>query len=74
MARYYDPQVVQDDRDVYVHYLLRPEMQPASKYIPYTVCTVDKLNSLYCDLLRRLDDSSDEVRLTLTKTLEAYIQ
>jgi len=33
---------------------------------------VDKLHSLYCDLLKRLDDSSDEVRIALTKTLEAY--
>ena len=45
-----------------------------ASYFSILVCPVDKLHSLYCDLLRRLDDSSDEVRLTLTKTLEAYTQ
>ena len=36
--------------------------------------TVDKLHSMYCDLLKRLDDSSDEVRIALTRTLEAYTE
>lgn len=35
---------------------------------------VDKLHTLYCDLLKRLDDSSDDVRIATTQTLMAYIQ
>ncbi|XP_065919012.1 dynein axonemal assembly factor 5-like isoform X2 [Dysidea avara] len=33
---------------------------------------VDRLHSVCSDLLKRLDDSSDEIRLAMTKTLQAY--
>ncbi|CAL1545836.1 unnamed protein product [Lymnaea stagnalis] len=32
----------------------------------------DRLHNIYPELLKRLDDSSDEIRLTMTKTLLAY--
>ena len=35
---------------------------------------VDRLHSIYSDLLKRLDDSSDEVRLAMTKTLQEYFR
>ena len=34
---------------------------------------MDRLHSLYGELLKRLDDSSDEIRVAVTKTLTAYI-
>ena len=34
--------------------------------------SVDKLHSLYGDLLKRLDDSSDDVRIAMTRTLSTY--
>ena len=34
--------------------------------------TVDKLHQMYSDLLKRLDDNSDEVRIAVAKTLAAY--
>lgn len=37
------------------------------------VLQMDRLHSLYGELLKRLDDSSDEVRVAITKTLSAYI-
>ena len=38
------------------------------------VLLVDKLNGLYGDLLKRLDDSSDEIRVEVTRTLTLYIE
>ena len=35
---------------------------------------MELLHSMYCDLLKRLDDSSDEIRMTMTKTLIAYTE
>lgn len=35
---------------------------------------VDMLHPLYSDLLKRLDDSSDEIRIAITKTITAYIR
>ena len=35
---------------------------------------MDKLNTLYGDLLKRLDDSSDEVRVEVTRTMIAYME
>ena len=32
----------------------------------------DRLHNMYPDLLKRLDDSSDEVRITVSKTFLAY--
>ena len=34
--------------------------------------TVDTLHQVHPDLLKRLDDSSDEVRIAVAKTLTAY--
>ena len=34
---------------------------------------VDKLHTLYCDFLKRLDDNSDEVRIAITEVLSAYV-
>ncbi|XP_064394922.1 dynein axonemal assembly factor 5-like [Halichondria panicea] len=36
--------------------------------------TVNVLHTLYSDLLKRLDDSSDEIRLSITHTLIAFIR
>ena len=35
---------------------------------------VDRLHPLYSDLLKRMDDSSDEIRIAVTKTLTAYVR
>ena len=35
---------------------------------------VDRLNQLYVDLLKRMDDSSNDVRLSTTETLIAYFE
>ncbi|KAK0056558.1 dynein assembly factor 5 axonemal [Biomphalaria pfeifferi] len=37
-----------------------------------TVLGQDRLHNMYPELLKRLDDSNDEIRLTVTKTLLAY--
>ena len=34
--------------------------------------TVDKLHQVHSDLLKRLDDNSDEVRIAVAKTLASY--
>ena len=39
-----------------------------------TIYVVDRLHSIYSDLLKRLDDSSDEIRLAITKTLQEYFR
>ena len=36
--------------------------------------SVDKLHSIYPDLVKRLDDSSDEIRIATTKTLTAFVR
>lgn len=33
----------------------------------------DRLHNMYLELLKRLDDSSDEIRLTVSKTFLAYL-
>ena len=33
---------------------------------------MDKLHQVHSDLLKRLDDNSDEVRMAVTRTLAAY--
>jgi len=33
----------------------------------------DRLHNMYLELLKRLDDSSDEIRLTVSKTFMAYL-
>ena len=40
----------------------------------HTYTSVDRLHLLYGELLKRLDDSSDEIRVAVTKTLAAYIR
>ena len=40
-------------------------------FIMYSL-TVDKLHQMYSDLLKRLDDNSNEVRIAVAKTLAAY--
>ncbi|XP_005100812.1 dynein assembly factor 5, axonemal [Aplysia californica] len=35
--------------------------------------SMDRLHNMYPELLKRLDDSSDEIRLMMTKTLLAYL-
>ena len=36
--------------------------------------TVDTLHQLHSDLLKRLDDSSDEVRIAVSRTFVAYVR
>ena len=45
-------------------------------FTKYTIVllTADKLHSLYPDLLKRLDDSSDEIRIAMAKTLVAFVR
>lgn len=46
----------------------------ANLFIRIIFAVVDKLHTIYCDLLKRLDDSSDDVRIATTQTLMSYIQ
>lgn len=42
--------------------------------LSYFCLLADRLHSLYPDLLKRLDDSSDEIRIATTRTLVAFVR
>lgn len=43
-------------------------------YFYFIVVVADKLHEMCPDLLKRMDDNSDDIRILTTETLKAYIK